>query len=122
MFGFKKKVAEKPQVQLKEFSFVQAPGFKGFKKCSLTVHGVAPFPDNTPIIKGVPILFKQYISNGDLSWSVYLGTTKIGALFDEAAIPFNNNMVDAVYLKYEEEIVNREKRLRPRLFIHYKEE
>ena len=116
MFGRKKNVP-----QLKEYSFTQSKGFKGFKRCNIVVHGVAEYPKTEPETKDKAITFKQYISNGDSSYKVFLESTHIGSVFDDSAELFDKEMVDAVYIKYETEIANGEERLRPRLFVHYKE-
>lgn len=112
MFGRKKKVSEK-----KEYSFIQSKGFRGFKRCNMVVHGVAEYPKTEPETKDKQITFRQV----DSSWKVFLESTHIGSLFDESAELFNNDQVDAVYIKYETEVANGEERIRPRLFVHIKE-
>lgn len=116
MFGRKKKVSEK-----KEYSFIQSKGFRGFKRCNMVVHGVAEYPKTEPETKDKQITFRQV----DSSWKVFLESTHIGSLFDESAELFNNDQVDAVYIKYETETVvgidSSEDRIRPRLFVHIKE-
>ena len=120
---FKKKSSAKKPVapQLKEYTFSQAPGYKGFKKCHLVVYGKAPFPKRKPSLDDKPIVFKQKKNWDEYCWEVYLGTKQIGALYEKAAEPFNEDNVDAVYLRYDEEIVNDDKHFRPHLYIHYKE-
>ena len=112
MFGRKKKVSE-----MKEYSFTQSKSFRGFKRCNIVVHGVAEYPKTEPEVKDKTITFKQV----DSSWKVFLESTHIGSLFDESAELFNNDKVDAVYIKYETEVANGEERIRPRLFVHIKE-
>lgn len=112
MFGRKKKVSEK-----KEYSFIQSKGFRGFKRCNMVVNGVAEYPKTEPETKDKQITFRQV----DSSWKVFLESTHIGSLFDESAGLFNNDQVDAVYIKYETEVANGEERIRPRLFVHIKE-
>jgi hypothetical protein len=122
MFGKKRKETPKKTAAapLKEYSFTQSEHFKGFKKCSLTVYGIAEFLDKVPVTEGKQIKFKEVRSIQGSSWKVYLGSKHIGSLFDSAAQPFNDDKVDAVYLKYDNEIVNGEERIRPHLFIHFK--
>lgn len=121
MFGKKKKVLE-----MKEYSFTQSKSFRGFKRCNMVVHGVAEYPKTEPETKDKQITFKQQINEfGESSYKVFLESTHIGSLFSESAELFNNNQVDAVYIKYETETVvgidSSEDRIRPRLFVHIKE-
>ena len=121
LFG-KKKETPKVAPQLKVLSFPMANGFRGFKKVDLAVHGVAEFPKQRLETKGQTVVLQQYVTDlRQFGWKVYLNNTHIGTIFEKGVDALNKDMVDAVYIKYETEIVNGVERWRPRMFVHYKE-
>lgn len=125
------KKQNKGERQAKQYDFIQASGFRGFKKYHMTVYGDAVAEANNErlcnaVTKGMRISFVEGKSDNykDPFLLVFLDGQKIGAIFDVDQVEaMTNGRIEAVYVKFEAEtIVGNDKtitRHRARLFVKY---
>ena len=111
-------------------TFIQAKGFRGFKRFPIVVYGNEIAEQNNERLSyedmsGKRIIFKPQTGNPPF-YAIYIENYRIGAIFDKEQISsIKNNKFTDVYVKFEEENVISKigvlKTHRARLFVKYKE-
>lgn len=123
---------KRPSNDLQTFEFVQAGGFRGFKRYPVVVYGDKESEANNERLKDVDmrgklITFKLVDdrSSGKPFLLVFVDGKKVGAIFDDAQVnAMTSGSIESVYAKFDAEnvvdsgdIITRH---RVRLFVKYR--
>ena len=123
---------KRPSNDLQTFEFVQAGGFRGFKRYPVVVYGDKEAETNNELLKGINMKGKLITfkladdrSSGEPFLLVFIDGKKVGAIFDDAQVnAMTSGSIESVYAKFDAEnvvdsgdIITRH---RVRLFVKYR--